>query len=60
MDFRITGLAPETFQHFYGQTDAALAELGVLRVAVDTAPGFPDRIEMREGRVGGKRLVNPH
>lgn len=60
MDFRISGLAPEPFQHLYGQPDDALAAYGVIRTMVDESPGFPDRIEMREGRLGETMLLLNH
>ncbi len=55
--FRVTGLAPESFAHLYGLSDAELARHGVLRYVVDTMPGFPDRIEMRDLKVGERALL---
>jgi hypothetical protein len=55
--FRITGLAPESFTHLYQQSDAELARHGVSRYVVDAAPGFPDRIEMRDLEVGESALL---
>ncbi len=60
MDFRITGLSPDPFRHLYGQSDAALKTLNVIRMKADTDPGFPDRIEMREGHVGEAMLLLNH
>src|SRR5581483_5444431 len=55
--FRITGLDPAGFAHLYGLSDAALAEYGARRYLVDTNPGFPDRIEMRDVEIGQCALL---
>lgn len=60
MDFRITGLSPDPFVHLYGQSDAALKARNVIRVPVNAKPGFPDRIEMREGEIGEAMLLLNH
>ena len=60
MAFRITGLSPEPFRHLYGLSEAALAEKGVVRRIVGSDSGFPDRIEMREGRPGEVFLLLNH
>ncbi len=57
MPFRITGLKPDAFIPLYGLSDADLAARGVLRKKVDTDPGFPDRIELRDIPVGGHALL---
>lgn len=57
MPFRITGLKPDAFIPLYGLSDADLAARGVLRKKVDTDPGFPDRIELRDIPVGGYALL---
>lgn len=57
MSFRITGLDPKPFHHLYGLSDQALAAHGVHRMTVDTAPGFPDRIELRDLDIGEKALL---
>jgi hypothetical protein len=48
MSFRILGLDPTPFLPLYGLSDAELAERGVRRMTVDSVPGFPDRIELRD------------
>jgi hypothetical protein len=48
MSFRITGLDPAPFAHLYGLSDEALAAHGARRYVADKAPGFPDRIEVRD------------
>ncbi len=57
MDFRIRGLNAKPFQHLYGLSDAELGGLGTLRYRVDESPGYPDRIEMREGKIGETMLL---
>jgi hypothetical protein len=57
MGFRIRGLSPEPFRHLFGLDDAALAAAGVRRCAVDRAPGFPDRIEVRDLLPGETALL---
>ena len=60
MAFRITGLSPEPFRHLFGLSEEALAEQGVVRRVVNADSGFPDRIEMREGRPGEVFLLLNH
>jgi hypothetical protein len=55
--FRITGLDPEQFRHFFGKSDEELAALGARRYVVDATPGFPDRVEMRDLDVGETALL---
>jgi hypothetical protein len=55
--FRITGLKPDAFIPLYGLSDAELAARGVRRQKVDTDPGFPDRVELRDIEVGGHALL---
>ena len=57
MSFRITGLSPEPFRHLYGLSEAALAEQGARRIVVDSAPGYPDRIEVRDAEPGESVLL---
>ena len=52
MGFRVSGLSPEPFRDLYGLSDAELAARGVIRCVADKHPGFPDRIEMRDGEPG--------
>lgn len=55
--FRITGLDPAQFTHLFGKSDEELAALGARRYIVDQAPGFPDRVEMRELDVNERALL---
>lgn len=60
MDFRIVGLSPEPFRHLYGVSEQDLAIHGVIRYRADECPGYPDRVEMREARVGETLLLLNH
>lgn len=60
MSFRVTGLAPAPFSHLYGLSTEELAAHGAVRYAVDAYPGFPDRVEMRDARVGETVLLINH
>jgi hypothetical protein len=55
-----TGLAPEPFQSLYGLPDQDLASFGVKRYIVDSNPGFPDRIEMKDAELGQSVLLLNH
>lgn len=57
MDFRISGIDPEPYRHFFGLSDAELKNHGAIRYDVDQTPGFPDRIEMRDGEIGETMLL---
>lgn len=52
MNFRITGLSAEPFRELYGLSDTELASKGARRYLVDSIPGYPDRIEMRDAELG--------
>jgi DNA-binding Lrp family transcriptional regulator len=60
MVFRIKGLSPEPFRHLYGLSDDELATQGVKRYVANTKPGFPDRVEMRDGEPGETFLLINH
>lgn len=60
MNFRITGLGPDPFRRFFGLPDEELAVLGIKRYRVDSYPGFPDRIEMKDADIGQSVLLLNH
>jgi Protein of unknown function (DUF1203) len=60
MNYRITGLSPEPFQHLYGLPDDELAKVGVKRYVVDKKPGFPDRVSMCDAEPGETMLLLNH
>jgi hypothetical protein len=57
MSFRVTGLDPAPFRHLFGLSDAELATKGVKRYLVDSKPGYPDRVEVRDMEVGETALL---
>jgi len=57
MGYRITGLAADQFKHLYGLPDEDLVRFRARRYRVDTKPGFPDRIEMRDAELGETVLL---
>ncbi|TDR45054.1 uncharacterized protein DUF1203 [Tahibacter aquaticus] len=57
MSFRIRGLSPAPFLPLYGLSENALAAQGARRYIVDKSPGFPDRIELRDGEPGEAVLL---
>lgn len=60
MTFRITGLSPEPFQALFDLPEQDLAALGVIRYQVDSHPGFPDRIELKDADIGESVLLLNH
>jgi hypothetical protein len=60
MNFRITGLSPAPFRHLYGLPDAELAKHGAIRYTAHESPGFPDRIELRDAKVGETLILLNH
>jgi hypothetical protein len=57
MSFRITGLSAAPFRHLYGLPDAELRAHGARRYVADESTGFPDRIELRDARIGESLLL---
>ena len=60
MHFRIRGLSPAPFLPYYGLPDDELATLGIIRQVVDSQPGYPDRIELRDAAIGDTVLLLNH
>lgn len=60
MTFRISGLDPAPFVPLYGLSDRELMTRGARRMIVDAAPGYPDRIELRDLDVGERVLLVNH
>jgi len=48
MNFRISGLEPARFAHYFRMTDAELAAHRALRRTVDSRPGFPCRVSLAD------------
>ena len=57
MDFQISALNIEQFNHLFGQDRAFLAKQGVQRIVADNSPGYPCRVSMRDAEVGEKVLL---
>ena len=57
MGFRITGLDPSRFRSLYGLSELDLGRRGVVRTIVDAAPGYPDRIALRDAAPGETVLL---
>jgi hypothetical protein len=57
MTFRIIGLSSKPFRHLYGMSDTDLARQNAKRYIADESPGFPDRIELRDARIGESLLL---
>ncbi len=57
MDFHITGLKAELFEHLFGMNDAALAARGVERVRVTEPNAAPCRVSLMDIAPGGSALL---
>ncbi len=57
MSFIVSALPAAPFQPLFGLSDEALAELGVLRRAVDAKPGFPCRVSLEDAEPGETVLL---
>jgi len=60
MTYRITGLSPEPFVDLIGKDDAALANLGALRVTAGSKPGYPCRITLEDAEPGETLILLNH
>jgi len=57
MPFVVTGLSPDPFAPLFGLDAAALAERGVIRMTVDSKPGFPCRVTLEDAEPGETALL---
>jgi hypothetical protein len=57
MSFRIRGLPAAPFAPLFDLDDTQLAQRGVLRCAVDSEPGFPCRISLRDAPLQAQVLL---
>lgn len=60
MSYVVTGLSPAPFRALFGQSDAALAEAGVIRMTADKKPGFPCRVSLEDAEPGETLLLLNH
>jgi Protein of unknown function (DUF1203) len=59
MTYRITGIDPAPYHHFFGLSDEELAKQGVVRMAV-TDPTFPCRVSLTDRAIGETVLLLNH
>lgn len=57
MSFCISGLDPTPFRSLFELSDTELAARGARRMVVDSSPGFPDRIELRDLELGERAIL---
>jgi hypothetical protein len=57
MNFQISGLDEEQFQHLFGRSSELLAERGVERMTADSQPGYPCRVSLSDVNVGETVLL---
>jgi len=57
MSFQISALDVNQFSHLFGQDDEALARQGIQRKIVDSQPGVPCRVSLRDVDVGEPVLL---
>ena len=56
MSFRVTGLEPAQFRHYFKMSDAELREAGARRVFAES-PTLPCRVSMRHARPGEELVL---
>ena len=57
MDFRITGLSPESFKPLFALDDRTLAGLGARRATADDATSFPCRVSLAHASPGEELIL---
>ena len=57
MGFQIFALDIDRFAHLFDQDDEALAKEGVRRIVVDSDPGYPCRVSLRDAGIGETVLL---
>ena len=57
MNFQISALDVNQFSHLFGQNEEALARQGIQRKIVDSKPGVPCRVSLRDVDVGKPVLL---
>jgi hypothetical protein len=60
MNYRITGLAADTFRPLFGLPDEELARRRAKRIVANVKPGFPDRVELRDAEPGESLILVNH
>jgi len=57
MSFLVRPLPAASFEHLFGRDAEALSASGVIVRTVDARPGFPCRVSLRDGDIGGRALL---
>ena len=57
MNYQISGLDGRQFDHLHGKDPDFLASQGVRRITVDSKPGFPCRVALRDAEPGEHVLL---
>jgi hypothetical protein len=57
MNFQISGLDEGLFQHLFGQAPEILARYGVERTTVESQPGYPCRVSLKDVSIGETVLL---
>ena len=57
MNFRISGLDPRHFAHYFKMTDTELAAHRALRRTVESHPGFPCRVSLNDLAPGEEAIL---
>lgn len=57
MGFQISGLDERHFHHLIGQVPEVLANYGVERMTVDSHPGYPCRVSLKDTDIGETVLL---
>lgn len=60
MSYRITGLPPQEFAHLLGANDEVLAGHNAVRMTVDSKPGAPCRITLKDADPGETVILVNH
>ena len=59
-DFIIKGISEESYHHLDGLNDEELLNFGVIRTRVDSYPGYPCRVSLKDARVGEEVYLLTH
>lgn len=57
MDYQISSLNTDKFNHLFGLDDATLKQQNVVRMTVTEKPGFPCRVTLQDAEIGESVLL---
>src|SRR4051812_10915673 len=60
MDFVIRSLQDNEFTPLFNLQDAELKKMGMIRMIVDTHPGFPCRVSLQDAEIGEEVILLPY